>query len=348
MATLIPANIITGFLGVGKTTAILHLLKHKPAHETWSVLVNEFGEIGIDGALLQGGEGIHVREVPGGCICCAAGLPMKVALNMLIARTRPHRILIEPTGLGHPEEIIRTLTGDSYQEVLDLRATLTLVDPRRLADPRYTGNASFNDQLALADVVIANKTDLASAEDRQRFDQWMQAQGADKQGREWVEQGRINPAWLSAARQSRTAAGKAQHLASLAPRRTTGLPLLLPEGEPWLSRCNASSGFYSAGWLFHPAIQFDFNGFFLLASGLAAMRFKAVLNTGQGRFVFNAEQGVLSVNQPALLDDGEPLESRVECIDDQPIDSEALQAAIFALQLPGSPPLSGDARSPGE
>src|SRR5688500_14976207 len=105
----IPTNIITGFLGVGKTTAILHLLKHKPQHERWAVLVNEFGEVGIDGSLLTGASAadgdIFIREVPGGCMCCAAGLPMQIALNRLLSKARPHRVLIEPTGLGHPAEI---------------------------------------------------------------------------------------------------------------------------------------------------------------------------------------------------------------------------------------------------
>ncbi len=100
----IPTNILTGFLGVGKTTAILHLLQHKPESERWAVLVNEFGEVGIDGALIAGNyseeQGVFIREVPGGCMCCAAGLPMQMALNMLLARARPDRLLIEPTGLS--------------------------------------------------------------------------------------------------------------------------------------------------------------------------------------------------------------------------------------------------------
>lgn len=333
MSKRIPTNIITGFLGVGKTTAITHLLQSKPADEIWSVLVNEFGEIGIDGAMLDQLENVHVREVPGGCICCVAGLPMKIALNMLIARTRPDRILIEPTGLGHPEEIINTLTGEYYDNVLDLCATLTLVDPRRLSDERYTGNASFNDQLVLADIVVANKTDLASAQDKDTFDQWVQQHGQDKIGIEWISHGKIDPQWLLKPRQERTARQGEQHRSVLTPRPEVALPIALAEGESWLCRTNQANGFFSAGWLFHADIVFDFNGFFLLASGLAVMRFKAVLNTGQGRYIFNAENGVLSVNQPPELNDGEPLESRLECIDNKAIDVESLQAAIFALKL---------------
>ena len=99
----IPTNIITGFLGAGKTSAILHLLRSKPADERWAVLVNEFGEIGVDGSLLEGRHSeeqqVYIREVPGGCMCCTSGLPMQIALNQLLTKSRPHRLLIEPTGL---------------------------------------------------------------------------------------------------------------------------------------------------------------------------------------------------------------------------------------------------------
>ena len=87
----VPTNVITGFLGVGKTTAILNLLKNKPDNERWAVLVNEFGEIGVDGSLFEGQhsqqQGVFIREVPGGCMCCASGLPMQIALNQLIIKS---------------------------------------------------------------------------------------------------------------------------------------------------------------------------------------------------------------------------------------------------------------------
>ncbi len=76
-------NLITGFLGSGKTTSILHLLAQKPADEKWAVLVNEFGEVGIDGALLAD-SGALLKEIPGGCMCCVNGLPMQVGLNTLL------------------------------------------------------------------------------------------------------------------------------------------------------------------------------------------------------------------------------------------------------------------------
>ena len=93
------------FLGSGKTTSILHLLANKDPAEKWAVLVNEFGEVGIDGALLAD-SGAMVKEIPGGCMCCVNGLPMQVGLNTLLRQGKPDRLLIEPTGLGHPKQIL--------------------------------------------------------------------------------------------------------------------------------------------------------------------------------------------------------------------------------------------------
>ncbi|MGS0690295.1 CobW family GTP-binding protein [Shewanella sp. 0m-4] len=157
---IIPTNVITGFLGVGKTSFIKNLLQHKPKGEVWAVLVNEFGEIGIDAGLLDNGnEQVQIKEVAGGCMCCAAGLPMQVAINQLIAKAKPDRLLIEPTGLGHPKEVLKVLTQPHYQHVLAMKACVTLVDARKLNDSRYTEHEIFNQQLQVADVVIASKTD---------------------------------------------------------------------------------------------------------------------------------------------------------------------------------------------
>lgn len=327
---MIPTNIITGFLGVGKTTAIKHLLRHKPAEEVWSVLVNEFGEIGIDGALLKDANA-HIREVPGGCICCVAGLPMKMALNMLIARTKPDRILIEPTGLGHPAEIISTLTGEYYDQVLDLRATLTLVDPRKLGDERYETNATFQDQLAVADVLVANKIDLCSAEEQARFRQRAEGFVPPKAALFAVEQGALDLTWLDYPRQSHSLESPQQHRAArLSPQRELyNAAIQLPEGQDFLRRENQGQGYYSCGWMFQPSIQFDFNQLFGWMTGLPLIRAKAVMNTDQGIYMFNAEEGVLSVKPLMVESEADLLDSRIELIDDQPLPVEALEKALL-------------------
>jgi len=334
MSSLIPTNIITGFLGVGKTTAITHLLKHKPQGEVWSVLVNEFGEIGIDGAMLKT-VNAHVREVPGGCICCVAGLPMKVALNMMIATTKPDRILIEPTGLGHPEEIINTLLGEYYHKLLDLRATITLVDPHKLSDSRYTGNANFQDQIAIADVLVANKTDTCGAAERQCFDQLLAGFHPPKQAAFWVEQGRLELSWLDLPRAGHKLKHPQHHRQNrLSPQRElyNAAIRLLPD-ESFARRENSANGFYSCGWLFQPRLQFKFNDVFGILSGAEFLRAKAVMHTNEGLYMFNAENGVLSVNQIPVQSPDEISDSRIEVIDDKAIAVESLEQALMAALL---------------
>ena len=106
VAKKIPENVITGFLGVGKTTSILQLLANKPAEVKWAVLVNEFGEIGIDGAIIED-SGVAIKEVMGGCFCCTNGGSVENGLGMLLMTQRPDRVLIEPTSLGHVRRILR-------------------------------------------------------------------------------------------------------------------------------------------------------------------------------------------------------------------------------------------------
>ena len=144
----IPTNIITGFLGVGKTTLIRALLKNKPADQRWAVLVNEFGEVGIDGALYEADD-IAVKEVAGGCMCCSVGLPSRVALNKLIKTHNPDRILIEPTGLAHPKQVLEMFSGTEYEDVLDMRAVICLVDPWSLSQDKFRELPAFIDQIQM-------------------------------------------------------------------------------------------------------------------------------------------------------------------------------------------------------
>jgi G3E family GTPase len=101
----VPTTIITGSLGVGKTTFIARLLQQRQGTERWAVVVNEFGALGLDGALLAqpaGTAGVTVKELPGGCMCCAISGVLPVALAQLLRTVKPQRLIIEPSGLGHP------------------------------------------------------------------------------------------------------------------------------------------------------------------------------------------------------------------------------------------------------
>ena len=190
----IPINVISGFLGSGKTTLIRQLLANVPAGEKWAVLVNEFGEVGIDGALLAD-TGASIKEVPGGCLCCVTSAAFSTGLNALIKQVNPDRILIEPTGIGHPAQIMAQLQAEHYQGVLDVKASVCLLDVRNLQDPRYLGHPAFFDQIDQADVLIASKADQYSDVEQDQFLAFV-AQLNDPKKYAFSYHGDIALAWL--------------------------------------------------------------------------------------------------------------------------------------------------------
>jgi len=142
----VPVSIITGHLGVGKTTAIAALVAVKPPHEHWAVLVNEFGALGIDAALLEAsaGEGVTVQQLAGGCMCCTLAGAMAAGIAQLVRRSKPHRLLIEPSGLGHAGGLLDVLRGPHLRTSLHLNAIVTLVDARLVRRGRL-GGAGMDD-----------------------------------------------------------------------------------------------------------------------------------------------------------------------------------------------------------
>ncbi|WKE64075.1 GTP-binding protein [Gallaecimonas kandeliae] len=320
----IRTHVVTGFLGTGKTTTIRHLLASKPATEKWAVLVNEFGEIGIDGALLSA-SGAAIREVPGGCICCAQGLPMQVALNQLIREQRPDVLLIEPTGLGHPATLLEQLAASQYQGVLALGASLCLVNPQALLDARYRHNDTYRQQLALADVLVFNKTDLPGCPTQEQAYALADELGLTAD-RLWLTQGQVPPAALEGnARPVRQKLVKAE-----APAQPAVLPanLEVPEGELFVRRQQHQDGMHSLGFLFAPGVCFDFRELWFLLSAFDVLRLKAVLMTEKGMMAFNAVDGALAITELGVEGD-----SRIELIDPAPIEDEALLQGLLAARL---------------
>jgi len=298
----IPTNIITGFLGAGKTTTILHLLKHKPEDETWAVLVNEFGKIGIDGQIIQS-HGAMVKEIPGGCMCCAAGVNMKVGLNALVKQTQPDRLLIEPTGIGHPQQILKILREPPYNELLDMRACITLIDPRHLQDGRYLSNENFNQQIDIADILLANKTDQCSTEDRQAFYQLVKDQ--NKQSSGWVQHGHLQIELLDLPHSgSDPSATHYHHHNEVEP----AAEIELKAGETFRRLENTEDDFFSCGWLFSDQI-FDFDKLFSLFNQLNISRIKAAVLSNQSAVFFNCVGQDISLHKLDTL-----THSRIEFI----------------------------------
>jgi len=153
-----PLHLITGLLGSGKTTLIRHLLKQKPAKERWGVILNDFGPLAIDSALLNDAD--EVIEVRGGCICCTAHHSLRQALDALLKK-QPHRILVEPTGVSHPAEMTDLFLHHPH---LDVQAIVTVMTPHQLTDARWKKSELMRQLAMLADIVILNKVDLATAE----------------------------------------------------------------------------------------------------------------------------------------------------------------------------------------
>lgn len=306
----VPTNILTGFLGAGKTSAILHLLKSKPTNERWAVLVNEFGEIGVDGSLFQGQhteEGsVFIREVPGGCMCCAAGLPMQIALNQLLTRAKPDRLLIEPTGLGHPVEVLEALTTEYYFDVLLIEKIITLVDARNLSDKRYTEHDTFNQQIAIADVIVGNKQDLYQPEDKAKLKRYMKDKALLEAELIFTEQGQLALETLQGETSASVIANKHSHNDSVEQKGLADMPL--PESG-YLTAINQGEGFHSIGWRFDASKVFNKQALFLFLSGIVAERMKAVFITDKGIYGYNFTSD--SLTEIAL---DECMESRIEII----------------------------------
>ena len=286
----LPVNLITGFLGVGKTTAIRHLLAHKPENEHWAVLVNEMGEVGIDGALLEQ-DGIAVKQVAGGCMCCVTGLPSKVALNALIREQRPDRILIEPSGIANPRQILDTYTSAEYRGVLDLRATLCLVDPWMLTQPAFLALETFQDQLELADILLATKADKATADEIALFEALSQ-QLPEKRVVATIAHGKIDPAWLDLPPllETHTAAPSrlplSHHLVADSDN-TPDLPTLSAGDTELIRLENQSDEAWGCGWLIPPGWEFRETPLWTLLVNLEIPRIKGILPTDSGWFAVN-------------------------------------------------------------
>jgi G3E family GTPase len=310
----IPTNIVTGFLGVGKTTAILNLLKNKPTNERWAVLVNEFGEIGVDGSIFNGQhsakQGVFVAEVPGGCMCCTSGLPMQIALNQLLMRAKPDRLLIEPTGLGHPKEVLQLLSSKYYREVLSIQKTVTLVDARNLKEERYTTHSIFNQQIEMADIVVGNKMDLYQQHDKENLVSYVARHAQPYTKIVFSQQGEIGflPLEGKSAFRCRETEVQPTVRGELSSFHSSTIPSC-----GFLKASNQGEGFYSTGWRFEPELVFEHRKLIHFLSGVRAERLKAVMITDQGVFGYNLTQDALT---EVVINDC--MESCIEVISDEP------------------------------
>ena len=167
MLQQIPTHVISGTLGAGKTSVLRSLLEQRPSHERWAVLINEFGEIGLDSALLNSEQAeVSFSEVAGGCICCVNGVPFQQALVQLLRKARPDRLFIEPSGLGHPLQLLEQLRDVPWLEVLAVQPLLTVVDGQKVSSEQVL-TVLEPELLAQTGLVVVNKAEYISAAQEQ-------------------------------------------------------------------------------------------------------------------------------------------------------------------------------------
>ena len=156
-------DIISGFLGAGKTTLIKKLLKDALAGTKVVLIENEFGEIGIDGGFLKE-SGIEIREMNAGCICCSLVGDFGTSLREVMAAYAPERILIEPSGVGKLSDVMRAINDASERTEMHLNSAAAVVDASKCKVYLKNFGEFFNNQIAYAGTIILTRTDKVSEE----------------------------------------------------------------------------------------------------------------------------------------------------------------------------------------
>ena len=152
-------DIISGFLGAGKTTLIKKLLKDAFQGEQVVLIENEFGEIGIDGGFLKEA-GIEIREMNSGCICCSLVGDFGASLKEVVSKYHPDRILIEPSGVGKLSDVIKAVQGVQEEVGLVLNSYTTVVDAKKCKMYMRNFGEFFNNQVEYAGAIIMSRTDI--------------------------------------------------------------------------------------------------------------------------------------------------------------------------------------------
>lgn len=155
-------KIISGFLGAGKTTCVKNVLKK--AGGDIAVIVNEFGDVGIDAELVSKGDAVDMIELPSGCICCTLANDLVAAVKEIKTKYNPKRLVIEPSGLAVPSGILEVLEPIKEKYGLEIEGIIGIVDADSFLANIHSGlfGDFYTDQLANSDVILINKADLVN------------------------------------------------------------------------------------------------------------------------------------------------------------------------------------------
>jgi len=313
----IPTHVIAGPLGAGKTSLIKHLLSQKPVGESWAILINEFGQIGLDAALLTtAADGIALGEVAGGCLCCVNGAPFQIGLGRLLRKSRPDRLFIEPSGLGHPAQLMAQLRAAPWVGVLALQPSVIVLDAEARAGGRLLPPSQL-DAMPEAGLLVLNKSAGLTEQSRKTLIEQLPVRPIY-----WTEQGALPLHQLPGIDQHASHA-----VDNFAPPKTLAqapavwsnrrVPICLSQSQP--------EG-WSIGWRWHPEQRFDTSKVGLWLDGLNWRRAKLVIHSEHGWVSSNALEG--SAVEWALSEWRR--DSRLELIFAEPQDQAALQAELTA------------------
>lgn len=324
---IVPTHILSGFLGAGKTTLLQHLLSQKPENEVWAVLMNEFGQIGIDQQLLPQQQGYQVRELLGGCLCCSSQLPLHIALARLLTESKPDRLFIEPTGLGHPAQLLEQLTEPHWQSSLDMRALVTVLDGSRLHEDAWVQQNLYEDQLKAAQIVVVSHLDQMTKADESALEKLQKEYQAYSQSWFKTANGKLA---LEVIDQPHTETSRVLQPLLMQQKTLVSAPEPLPEIKqlPY-HYAESSQGYHVAGWKMPRRWIFDFNELFeLLCNQSNWLRIKAIFNTNQGwmTFNFNPEQFNYKTGEANI-------DNRIEIITSQPSDWLDFEKQLMACRI---------------
>lgn len=321
----IPTHVIAGPLGAGKTSLIKHLLAQKPADERWAILINEFGQIGLDAALLTTtDDGIALGEVAGGCLCCVNGAPFQIGLGRLLRKARPDRLLIEPSGLGHPAQLMEQLREPPWEGVLTVLPCVMVLDATAMAAGQPLPESQ---QAALggAGLLVMNKSESLDATARDKI-----AQRLPDRPLFWTEQAVLPLADLPGIdAQASAAVDKSPVDNQVAPKGLAQLPAIWTDPRQPICLSQGQSEGWSIGWRWHPSQRFELMRVQQWLNSLAWRRAKLVIHSNAGWLSGNALDGSAIHWQNSEW----RRDSRLELIFTEPQDEAVLQAGLAGCVL---------------
>ena len=313
----IPTHVIAGPLGAGKTTLICHLLAQRPAGERWAVLINEFGLVGLDAALLSRDEdGIAIGEVAGGCLCCVNGMPFQVGLGRLLRKARPDRLFIEPSGLGHPLQLLAQLQQAPWVGVLTIQPFLMVVDAQKMLRDEPLPEAQLH-AFEACKTVVFNKSEAVD-----EYHRLLITKKFPQKDILWTSEGMLS---ISRLPISSTGGISASDVDNRIVDNLVNTPATLwnKPNEPICSAQQGEGG-WSIGWRWHPSQQFYPQRLLAFLHAWPWRRAKGVIHTGQGWQSFNGLDGVLPQWQPSDW----RRDTRIELIFDHAQPQPALEAGL--------------------